>query len=210
MVKGHMMTKMKTSYWSNLPFELMLTFLPILMLSISSCSQDYSPKPPGYHRIEIPETSYIKYESYCPFSFDMSKSAEIKIERSNGDEFCWFDVYYPSLKAEFNLSYKNLNSIQDLQKFSEDTYRLTYKHSYKASSISEAVINLKAQHTWGLLYEVAGNAASPFQFYLTDSNLHFVRGSVYFNCEPNVDSLAPAIDFMKQELLQMINSWNWK
>ena len=53
-------------------------------------------------------------------------------------------------------------------------------------------------------------AASPFQFYLTDSVDHFVRGALYFNVVPNNDSLAPVIDYLKDDMRHMIETFEWK
>jgi gliding motility-associated lipoprotein GldD len=57
---------------------------------------------------------------------------------------------------------------------------------------------------------VRTEAASPFQFYLTDSTKNFVRGALYFNTVPNNDSLAPVIDFLKQDIIHMIETFRWK
>ena len=45
------------------------------------------------------------------------------------------------------------------------------------------------------MYDLKGNTASSLQFFVTDSTRNFLRGSLYFNAEPNKDSLAPVMDF---------------
>jgi len=64
---------------------------------------------------------------------------------------------------------------------------------------------------YGLIYDIKGSdAASSYQFYLTDSLSKFVRGALYFNLVPNNDSLSPVIDFLKVDLEHMITSFRWK
>jgi gliding motility-associated lipoprotein GldD len=64
---------------------------------------------------------------------------------------------------------------------------------------------------FGLVYEISGSdAASTYQFYLTDSTKNFVRGALYFDLVPNNDSLAPVIDFLKKDVEHMITTFRWK
>jgi len=37
-----------------------------------------------------------------------------------------------------------------------------------------------------------------------------MRGSLYFKARPNKDSLAPAIEFMKRDIIEMINTFQWE
>ena len=62
----------------------------------------------------------------------------------------------------------------------------------------------------GIFYELGGNTATALQFYVTDSNRHFMRGSLYFNTKPNRDSLRPAIQFLKKDMLKMIRTLEWQ
>jgi gliding motility-associated lipoprotein GldD len=61
----------------------------------------------------------------------------------------------------------------------------------------------------GILYEIGGDAASPIQFFVTDSTNHFLRGALYFNSAPNADSLAPAIKYAKEDIMKMITTLKW-
>lgn len=176
------------------------------ILILSACKNNYTPKPKGYHRIELPEHNFQFFEKNCPFKFPFSTSAEIKSEKEN----CWFDIYYPNLNGEINMTYKALESPEKFKKYAEDTYELTFTHTKKASAIEESIIKKADKKVYGILYNVSGNAASPIQFFLTDSFNHFLRGSVYFNCAPNPDSLAPLVDFMNKDVLKLIEDFEWK
>ena len=81
----------------------------------------------------------------------------------------------------------------------EDSRTMAYKHTIKADAIMETLYSNDTSRVHGILYEIKGNAASSLQFWVTDSSRNFIRGSLYFNVEPNKDSLAPVISFFKEE-----------
>jgi hypothetical protein len=45
---------------------------------------------------------------------------------------------------------------------------------------------------------------------VTDSSKHFLRGALYFNSVPNVDSLKIVIDYIRKDVLHLINTVKWK
>ena len=178
-----------------------------LVLLLGACSENYTPKPVGYHRLDLPEHSYLSFDKACPYSFDISESAIVKEVGSAAGHNCWYDIAYPGLEAELNLSFLQFESREELDRLISDTYKLSYKHTYKASEITEQRVSTK--EAGGLIYRVAGNAASPLQFFMTDSTENFLRVSLYFNTSPNYDSLQPVIQFMDEEVLRLINSLHW-
>jgi hypothetical protein len=48
------------------------------------------------------------------------------------------------------------------------------------------------------------------QFFTSDSTRHFLRGAVYVNTATQNDSLAPIIDFIKQDALHLVKTLQWK
>ena len=185
-----------------------LYFIPITFLS--GCGgDDYTPKPRGFFRIDLPEKAYKKYDSICPFSFEYPVYSKVLPDLDNNAEPCWIDVDYPRFKGRLNLSYKPVNG--NLVQLLEDSRTLINKHIPKAEGIEEQLISNTQARVFGLVYEVQGTAAaSPLQFVLTDSTHHFLRGALYFSVVPNNDSLAPVIDFIKQDISHMIASFKWK
>ena len=61
-----------------------------------------------------------------------------------------------------------------------------------------------------MIYDVGGNATSGVQFYITESTKNFLRGSLYFNVAPNIDSIATAIQYFRNDVVHIINSLSWK
>lgn len=103
-----------------------------------------------------------------------------------------------------------ISSQNTLEKLIKDSYKLTFKHTIRADYIDETIVRGKNARVAGMLYDVGGNAASGVQFYVTDSSHHFLRGSLYFNAAPNIDSLAPAIDYFRNDVLHLIETLSWK
>ena len=84
------------------------------------------------------------------------------------------------------------------------------KHVYAASGIKEENIYNPDEKVWGVLERVKGNAASPLQFFVTDSTHHFLRGSLYFYALPQPDSIAPAVEFLSKDIDRLITTFRWK
>lgn len=174
-----------------------------------SCTDNYIPKPKGYFRIEFPEKKYTLLDSIFPYKFEYPVYAEINPDPHAPDQPYWINVDFPQFKASLHLSYKAVNN--DLEIFTEDAHALAMKHIPKSSGIEQIRIDNESADVHGLIYNIKGSgAASQYQFYITDSTRHFVRGALYFNTLPNNDSLAPVIDFIKQDISHMLETATWK
>jgi gliding motility-associated lipoprotein GldD len=61
-----------------------------------------------------------------------------------------------------------------------------------------------------VIAELEGDVPSQFQFTVTDSAKNFLRGALYFNTKVANDSLAPAIEYMKMDMMHLINTLEWR
>ena len=181
--------------------------LSILALMLLSCSRPVAPKPYGYYRITLPEHSYQLFEqnSY-PYSFLYSSSATIQPVQYENERY-WINIVYPTLNASIHCSYKPVRG--NLRQLTDDAWEFVFNHAIKASAIPEHAYENPEARTYGVFCELKGNTASPMQFFLTDSTRHFFRGAVYFNCVPNQDSLAPVIEYMQEDVLNLIETLRW-
>lgn len=181
-----------------------------ISLVLASCKGDYKPKPKGYNRLVLPAAEYQPAPDTLPYSFEYSKHARLLDDTSWISERHWIEIYYPELKANIHITYKKLNSKEDLLKtLLNDAYRLTSKQQIKAYAIDEMSLVTPSGKT-AVIAEIAGDVPSQFQFTMTDSTRNFLRGALYFNTAVQNDSLAPAIEFMKKETLHFINTLEWK
>lgn len=179
----------------------------LLALTLSGC-ESYTPKPIGYFRIELPEKKYVTFENEgFPYSFEYADIAKIQEKKSLDDPY-WIDVVYPNFRGRIYCSYKRVNN--NFHEISEDSRSFVYKHTVKADNITEQPYVDEERNVYGMLYELQGNTASSVQFVLTDSVNHFFRGALYFNTVPNQDSLAPVVDYVKEDIKHMIETIKFK
>jgi gliding motility-associated lipoprotein GldD len=182
----------------------------LLVMAFTSCSRDYQPKPKGYNRLKLPAEEYRPSPDSLPYQFEYSTHARILRDSSWLSERHWIGIYYPELKANIHITYKRLNNREQLLKeLLNDAHRLTSKQQIKASAIDELITVTPSGKT-AVIAEIAGEVPSQFQFTITDSTQNFLRGALYFNTRVQNDSLAPAIDFMKKEVMHFINTLEWK
>ena len=175
-----------------------------------SCNRDFLPKPLGYNRIDLPAAEYRTSPDSLPYQFEYSQHAKLLDDTSAISERYWVEIYYPTLKANIHLTYKELHRDRKLlQEFLNDAYTLTAKHQIKSSGIDEVIIVTPSKKT-AVIAELEGEVPSQFQFVMTDSTENFLRGALYFNTKVANDSLAPAIEFMKKDIMHLINSLSWK
>jgi len=187
-------------------------FIAIVTIALvtTACQHHYSPKPIGYNRLELPDTIYRPLPDTLPYTFEYSTSAHLLDDTSAFNERYWIEIYYPTLKANVHLTYKDLHKNDKLFKeLMNDAYTLTAKHQIKAHAIDEVIVKTPSGKT-AVIAELEGEVPSQFQFTVTDSSVNFMRGALYFNTQVQNDSLAPAIEFMKKEILHMINTLEWK
>ena len=190
----------------------------VIVLFITACSGegDYAPKPRGYYRINFPQRSYQQYISNNPFTFDYPKYATMErdsLSRSTGKLInmqTLLNMQFPQFNATLHLSYETIPNKKIFDELVEDAHKFAFKHTVKATSIDEAVIRYPERKVYGIYYTIDGNAASSVQFYLTDSVKNYLRGALYFNSEPRLDSIQPVLNFVKQDVDRMIKSFKWK
>jgi gliding motility-associated lipoprotein GldD len=180
----------------------------VLLFFFSACKRNYTPKPRGYFRIDLPEKGYKIYQSNCPYKFEYPVYGTIRTDNSYNSEPCWINIEFPAYNAKIHISYKPVyNNIALLL---EDSHALAYKHTIKAQEIQEKLFTYEKRKVYGMIYEIKGNAASSVQFFLTDSTSHYLRGALYFNLQPNADSLAPVIHFFKEDIIHLIETLEWE
>lgn len=191
--------------------KLKYSLLLIASIFVVSCSQNYTPLPRGYFRIDLPEHRYQLSDTMFPYYFEYPDYAKLQGSSQNPDQKYWVNILYPQFKATIYLSYKKVDG--NLITYFEDAYTLVSKHIPKADAINDSLIVDKSRNIFGLTYKIEGSGtASPYQFFVTDSASHFLRGALYFDIVPNNDSLEPVIEFITDDIEHLINTleWNYK
>lgn len=186
--------------------------MAVLTVAILGCSQDYSPRPRGYYRIDLPAKEYRVLSGEYPYRFDYPVYAVINPYKGKWTDTdtadYWINVEFPQFKSRIHLTYKMVNG--NLDRLVEDAHSYAYKHSIKADAIIQSEYVDSISKVYSVLFDIKGNTASTMQFYATDSIRHFLRGALYFDCEPNKDSLAPVKEFLRLDIMKMIETLNWR
>lgn len=167
------------------------------------------PKPRGYFRIDLPAKEYRVYEPECPLSMEIPKYAKVEIFREhNAKDSCWFNIYFPKLNARLHCTYIPVGD--NISNLLHDSYGFAAKHEMKASALKRTMVADSSKNVFGIIYDIEGDAASQLQFFLTDSTQHFLRGSLYFFNSPNPDSIQPVLTFIREDVLHITRSIQWK
>ena len=182
-----------------------LMFLGIISGILLACGQVTTPKPYGYYRISVPDTAYAPFALNYPYSFALSQNAVVQ---PRSDEPYWINIVYPSLNATIHCSYKPVRN--NLRELTNDAIEFVYRNASFANSIPEREYSHPEANVYGVLFDLEGNTASSCQFFITDSTRHFFRASVYCNCPPNSDSLAPVYNYLRTDVIKMVESFEWK
>jgi gliding motility-associated lipoprotein GldD len=191
-------------------FSTVAGLLGLALLTACSSAPDFTPKPKGYNRIDLPTHRYQMLGGGHPYEFEYSKEAVIKRDSSYMAQPHWLNVYYPRLHANVQITYMDVQRDRRLyNKMMEDARKLTGKHEIKATAIDERILRtpsgMKAS-----VFELQGEVPSQFQFYTTDSTKHFLRGALYFRTATANDSLAPVIEYVKTDMIRMLNTLKYK
>ncbi|MDZ4751287.1 MAG: gliding motility lipoprotein GldD [Flavobacteriales bacterium] len=188
-------------------FTILFSLFGILVLA--SCGEDYLPKPRGYFRIDLPVKNYQLYQSQCPLEFEAPSYSKVQLFTENGSaDSCWFNIIFPKFNARIYCTYLPVNN--NITELADDAYQFAFKHEMKADAIQRTYFDDKSRGLYGIMYDIEGEAASQVQFFLTDSTKHYLRGALYFDNRPNQDSLAPVLDFIRQDIVRITETLRWK
>ncbi|WP_414734295.1 gliding motility lipoprotein GldD [Cecembia rubra] len=184
-------------------------FIFILFL-LTSCTGDFLPKPLGYNRIDLPERVFVDLEEGKPYSFQHSIHALVEADSFNLQETSWINLNYQGLGGKVHFTYLELDTKgKDIKIVVNDAINLTAKHQIKAYGIEESILRTPKGYT-GVVAELSGEVPTQFQFFVTDSTKHFLRGALYFDTAMKNDSLAPVIEYIKVDMAHLINTLEFK
>ena len=185
----------------------------IILLLLAACGSDVNvPKPHAYPREYYPEKAYQLFDTTAPYSFLYPKYAIVEPYRdadSNAHSY-WYNVHYLPFNATLHLSYQEFKDRSEFDQLFDDTRRLAYKHDVRAEEIEEIELQNPKTHSSGIIYELKGNTATNLNFYISDGQKHFLRGALYFNAKTEIDSIEPIFQFIKQDVVRMIETTVWK
>ena len=183
------------------------SLLLISIIIVSSCKDEVIvPKPKAFLSLKYPNPSFSKIDNELPFSFDLNNLVTIENileKKGNFDIKLNYDIINVSLYLNYIKIENNFNELISQNKFNLNNHA---KVAIKASKQDFSDENRKV---FGTLYELIGPVASPSQFYVTDSVDNFLAGTLFFKIKPNYDSLLPAIYYVKNDIIRLIETIKW-
>lgn len=187
-----------------------LFILASIIALIASCGDEIMiPKPPTYLRLNLPDHKYKLYSEACPYQFEAAEIFKVRdVTDEKGGLTCHKDIDLGPLNGVIHFSYIPMkNPLADYINFAINKVE---EHKVKATAIEDSLIIRPQDKVYGTFFELQGDVASPFQFYLTDSTSRFVSGVVYLNAAPKYDSLRPSLEYLKVDLYRFLNTFKWK
>ncbi|MEO6489611.1 MAG: hypothetical protein ABIO04_06695 [Ferruginibacter sp.] len=207
-------------------------FFVLILIVFTACNSTYTSKKKGYFHIELPKHDYVSFdEKDFPYSFDYPAYAAIIKDStyfdSNPENPYWINVDFPQFNARIFLSYKIIGGkamykvkqadgsykdsagINYFDRMVNDAFNLTNKNQAVSTSIRDSLFHTQNDVT-GVFFKVGGNAATAKQFFLSDTTKNFLRGALYFDTTPNVDSLKPVQDFLQVDIDHLLNTFRWR
>lgn len=188
--------------------KVMFLFLSPFLFSSCGGNEISIPKPPTYLRMNLPRHNYKLYSNSCPYMFEISEIFQVEDVMDESGLSCHKEIKLGPLNGVIHFSY--INMVEPLSRYVNYSNDKVDEHKIKANSIEDVNIIREEDRVFGTFFELKGDVATPFQFYLTDSTKRFVSGVVYFNCVPNYDSLKPSLDYLKLDLMKLVNTFKWK
>jgi len=178
-------------------------FIVPLFLLMFNCGEVPIPKPKAFLSLNYPVKKYEEIKQEVPYSFEVPQNSKIEKLPKN-----WLKIKYPNLKASIDITYRPVND--NLIELLTEAEKLVFEHTLKADQIASNKFENKQHGVYGSMYDISGNSASQVQFHVTDSAKHFLKGSLFFYSKPNYDSILPAVAYIKEDMIRMMETMEWK
>ena len=181
-----------------------------IALVFYSCTAEPRPRPRTYPRLALPERSYRQFaDSRCSCTFEYPSYGIVGPLKNDS---CDFDIKFPPLGATWHVTNRKINSARRGPGSRSDLYeqyrRLLYRHTQKATEISERSLRVAAGG--GTFFELKGQVPTSAQLFLSDSTQHALVVAFYFTTALKNDSLAPVITYAKHDLSHLAQTLRWR
>lgn len=189
-------------------------WLVAISFFIFSCNSSYTAgKKKGYFKIDLPEKEYKDFnQPGYPYTFQYPVYATVTKDSTFFDDKAgdwWINIDIPQFAGRIYVSYKEIGAQNKFDSLVQDAFKMAYrKHVDVSTGINDSLIQTP-NRVEGIYFSLGGNTATANQFFLTDSTKHFLRGALYFDASPNADSLGIVNDFLKKDVLHLINTLKW-
>ena len=173
-----------------------------IFLVLFSCDSSIPPKQSAFFAPEFSAPSHNSFTTECNYSFSKNKIARIEYLDN-----CNFNIVYDNLNAKIFFSSININNnFPDIIKVFDERI---IENSANVTEVKVSEYTNDQILVYSRMFNYVGNAPSNLHFYLTDSTSNFLAGSLFFNTEPNYDSLLPYINYIRADVRKLIENFEW-
>ena len=177
-------------------------FYSLIFFVLVSCDSSKIPKQNAFFAPQFKLPTYNLTATDCNYVFSKNKIARIEYIDN-----CNFNIIYDNLNAKIFFSSINLNNnFPEIIKIFDERI---IENSSSASHVKVSEYEDSKISVYSRMFNYVGNTPSNVQFYLTDSISNFLAGSLFFNIEPNYDSLLPYINYIKTDIRKLIENFQW-
>jgi gliding motility-associated lipoprotein GldD len=206
--------KIKFSFMAQTPANntglgIVIGIVLLISGAFSCAGSGSTPRPRGFFRIELPQAQYMDFSrNDLPFSFNVSQLVTVELPPVDaaGNQM---NLTYPALNATIYCSYHQITP-SDLSILENECRALVSRNARNADAITEQLYENPEMQVYGMLFRVGGETVSPVQFMLTDSTTRFFRGALYYECKPDADSLSPVTQYLNENVIELMQSFQWK
>jgi gliding motility-associated lipoprotein GldD len=156
----------------------------------------------------LPNHSYQAFTDYSRYSFEISKLWSVREKFNETDSLILY--LGKEIDGDIHFQFSRIDSINTLGKLVNHTFGKVDFHKIRAKQMLDTNFIFRDKRVFGTLFEFIGNSATNFQFYLTDSTDNFLRSELLIRRTPNYDSLQPTLNYIKKDLIHLINTFEWK
>ncbi len=200
-----------------------LIFFSSLFLFFACGEEIFVPKPPTHLSVDLPSPVYQKFSDSTNFSFEMSKLWSVSNDpqriydavirgyrRDLKDKDALSLFLGKKINGDIHFQYYKIDTTNTLAKLVNETGVKIDEHKMRAQQVTPKDFIFRDKKVYGTLFEFVGNSAVNFEFHLTDSVDNFVRTAVILYTTPNYDSLQPTLNYIKTDLIHLINTFEWE
>lgn len=162
-----------------------------------------TPKPKAQFGLEYPSPEYTSFKNDCAYQFENNQLATLNILSS-----CGATLEYTTLNATLYLTYFDLRkaSLDTLLRDFDKRLEMFGKEAFK---IEENAFENRENFVYGSCVTLLGDSPSNLHFFGTDTQKHYLAGSLLFESAPNYDSLSPAIAYIKTDVQKLLETLRW-
>lgn len=179
-----------------------------LLICCMACSEP-TPKPRGLFRIDLPRARYTRFTTKeLAYAFDVSQLVTIEMPSADMPDN-YVNIVYPAMNVKIYCNYRKITP-KSFSVSEKECRELVERSTGQAQAITEQVYENPERRVYGTLFQIDGDTPSPVQFMLTDSVSHFFRGALYYQNRVDADSVAPVTAYLRNDIVELIQSFFWK